>query len=91
MAEKTKNPETASPEAKSAKEKSPSKAKTSESGAPTARSLSDRVERSLKDADRLMKKSPEAPPQEKAMAQLEQAKVSALLQLAEAIRENRKR
>jgi hypothetical protein len=89
MAEKTKNPETASPEAKSAKAKSPSKAKASDGGAP--RSLSDRVERSLKDVDRLMKKSPEAPPQEKAMAQLEQAKVSALLQLAEAIRENRKR
>jgi hypothetical protein len=52
-------------------------------------SLSARVERSLKDVDRLLKKNPDAPPQERAMAQLEQAKVSALLQLAEAIRETR--
>jgi hypothetical protein len=56
----------------------------------TPRSLAARVERSLKDVDRLLKKSPEAPPQERAMAQLEQAKVSALLQLADAIRENRR-
>jgi hypothetical protein len=55
-----------------------------------ARSLSARVERSLKDADRLLKKSPEAPAQVRAMAHLEQAKVSALLQLADAIRESRK-
>ena len=94
MAEKTKNPETASAEAKRAKAKggeakSASKAKASESGAATERTLSDRVERSLKDVDRLMKKNPEAPAQEKAMAQLEQAKVSALLELAAAIRENR--
>jgi hypothetical protein len=54
------------------------------------RELSARAERSLKDVDRLLRKSPEAAPQEKAMAQLEQAKVMALLQLAEAIRENRK-
>jgi hypothetical protein len=54
------------------------------------RDLSARAERSLKDVDRLLRKSPEAAPQEKAMAQLEQAKVLALLQLAEAIRENRK-
>jgi hypothetical protein len=54
------------------------------------RDLSARAERSLKDVDRLLRKSPEAAPQEKAMAQLEQAKVLALLQLAHAIRENRK-
>ena len=45
--------------------------------------------RSLKDVDRLLRKSPEAAPHHKAMAKVEQAKVLALLQLAEAIRENR--
>jgi hypothetical protein len=54
------------------------------------RDLGIRAERSLKDVDRLLRKSPEAAPRDKAMAQLEQAKVLALLQLAEAIRENRK-
>lgn len=54
------------------------------------RSLSARVERSLKDVDRLLKKNPDAPPETRAMAQLEQAKVSALLQLADAIRETRR-
>ena len=49
-----------------------------------------RAERSLKDVDRLMKKSPEAPAQQKAMMQVEQAKVSALLELADAIRSSRK-
>lgn len=68
-------------------EKSPKTKGAESAGAP--RTLSMRVERSLKDVDRLLKKSPETPPQEKAMAQLEQAKVSALLQLAEAIRENK--
>jgi hypothetical protein len=83
--EKTKTPKT--PEkAKRAKAKGPKSAE----GAAGSRSLSARVERSLKDVDRLLKKNPEAPPQEKAMAQLEQAKVSALLQLAEAIRETRR-
>jgi hypothetical protein len=56
----------------------------------SARSLAMRVDRSLKDVDRLMKKAPDAPPQQKAMMQLEQAKVSALLELADAIRESRK-
>jgi hypothetical protein len=55
-----------------------------------AASLSDRVERSLKDVDRLLKKNPDAPPEERVMAQLEQAKVAALLQVAEAIRETRR-
>lgn len=55
-----------------------------------ARDLGSRADRSLKDVDRLLRKSPEAAPHQKAMAQLEQAKVLALLQLAEAIRENRK-
>jgi hypothetical protein len=54
------------------------------------RDLTARAERSLKDVDRLLRKSPETAPHEKAMVQLEQAKVMALLQLAEAIRENRK-
>jgi hypothetical protein len=61
------------------------KAKKAAAGGGT-RELSARAERSLKDVDRLLRKSPEAAPQEKAMAQLEQAKVMALLQLAEAIR-----
>jgi hypothetical protein len=54
------------------------------------RDLGVRAERSLKDVDRLLRKSPETAPREKAMAQLEQAKVLALLQLAEAIRQNRR-
>jgi hypothetical protein len=54
------------------------------------RELSARADRSLKDVDRLLRKSPEVAPHEKAIAQLEQAKVMALLQLAEAIRENHK-
>jgi hypothetical protein len=58
--------------------------------AGSTRELSARAERSLKDVDRLLRKSPEAAPQEKAMAQLEQAKILALLQLAETIRERRK-
>jgi hypothetical protein len=39
--------------------------------------------------DRLLRKSPETAPHERAAAQLEQAKILALLQLAEVIRENR--
>jgi hypothetical protein len=66
------------------------KTKGAKSAEGSARTLSSRVERSLKDADRLLKKSPEAPAQQRAMAHLEQAKVSALLQLADAIRANRK-
>jgi len=66
------------------------KGKTSKSADGPERSLSMRVERSLKDVDRLMQKSPEAPAQQKAMMQLEQAKVSALLELADAIRSSRK-
>lgn len=66
------------------------KAKGAKSADATPRSLSMRIERSLKDVDRLMKKSPEAPAQQKAMVQIEQARVSALLELADAIRENRK-
>ena len=66
------------------------KVKSPKSADAPARSLSSRIERSLKDVDRLMKKSPEAPAQQKAMVQLEQAKVSALLELADAIRENKK-
>ena len=66
------------------------KAKGLKSADTAPRSLSSRIERSLKDVDRLMKKSPEAPAQQKAMVQLEQAKVSALLELADAIRENKK-
>jgi hypothetical protein len=55
-----------------------------------SRSMAARVERSLKDVDRLLAKAPNTPAADRAMAQLEQAKVSALLQLAEAIREVRR-
>jgi hypothetical protein len=58
--------------------------------AGASRDLAARADRSLKDVDRLLRKSPATPAHEKAMAQLEQAKVLALLQLAEAIRERRK-
>jgi hypothetical protein len=51
--------------------------------------LAGRAERSLKDADRLLRKIPDPTPHEKARAQLEQAKVLAMLQLADAIRERR--
>jgi hypothetical protein len=87
--EESKKPEGAdSPEGQ---KKKAAKAKSSKSAAVSgSRSLSARVERSLKDVDRLLKKNPGAPPEERAMAQLEQAKVSALLQLAEAIRETRR-
>ena len=51
-----------------------------------ARSLADRADRALKDVDRMIKKSPETPPEQKIMAQLEGAKVSAMLELADAIR-----
>jgi hypothetical protein len=54
-----------------------------------AGSLSARAERSLKDVDHLMKKHPATSAHERAMAHLEQAKVSALLELAAAIRATR--
>jgi hypothetical protein len=82
-----KSPESsASDKAKRAKAKSPKSA----DGLGSSRTLSARVERSLKDVDRLLKKNPSAPPLDKVMAHLEQAKVSALLELAEAIRETRR-
>jgi hypothetical protein len=76
--------------AKSQKKKAPKAKSPKGAEAGTSRSLSMRVERSLKDVDRLLKKSPHAPPEARVMAHLEQAKVSALLQVAEAIRETRK-
>jgi hypothetical protein len=88
--QKSKSPKSAdSPESqksKRAKAKSPKSA----DGLGSSRKLSARVERSLKDVDRLLKKNPGAPPQDKVMAHLEQAKVSALLELAERIRETRR-
>jgi hypothetical protein len=54
------------------------------------RDLAARADRSLKGVDRLLRRSPTMPAHEKAMAQLEQAKVLALLQLAKAIRERQK-
>jgi hypothetical protein len=53
-------------------------------------SFSMQAERLLRNADRLLKESPDRSSQGLAMAHVEQAKVRALLQLAEAIRENRK-
>jgi hypothetical protein len=53
----------------------------------TPRSFSIRAERSLKEIDRLLKDAPDRPPQERAMAQVEQAKILALLELAQTIRE----
>jgi hypothetical protein len=53
----------------------------------TPPSYSLRAERSLKDVDRLLRDMPDRPPQERAMAQLEQAKILALLDLAQSIRE----
>jgi hypothetical protein len=55
-----------------------------------ARGLAARADRAVKDVDRLLRSSPETSPYDRAMAQLEQAKILALLQLAEAIRANRK-
>jgi hypothetical protein len=55
-----------------------------------ARGLAARADRAVKDVDRLLRSSPEAAPYEKAMAQLEQAKILAMLELADAIRANRK-
>jgi hypothetical protein len=76
--------------AESQKMKAPKAKSPKGAGAGTSRSLSEQVERSLKDVDRLLKKNPNTPPEARVMAQLEQAKVSALLELAEAIRETRK-
>lgn len=59
-------------------------------GSADGRPLSSRVERSLKDADRLLAENPGIPAQERAMAQLEVAKVAALLELADAIRDARR-
>jgi hypothetical protein len=89
MAEPQKTKSAKSPGGSEGQKAKRAKTKTADTaGAP--RTLAARVERSLKDVDRLLKKSPDAPPQDRAMAQLEQAKVAALLQLADAIRENRR-
>jgi hypothetical protein len=61
-------------------------AEKTETGTKAERSYSARAERSLKDADRTLKKSTEHTPEQRAMAQLEQARVYALLQLADDIR-----
>jgi hypothetical protein len=66
----------------------PEDEKTVSSKAP--RSFSWRAERALKDANRLLEKSPDSPLQERVMAQLEEARAWALLQLAEDLRQNRK-
>jgi hypothetical protein len=74
---------------KTKKAKPPKRKSPKAAGAGASDGLRARIERSLKDADRMLKKQPDAPPEERAMAQLEQAKISALLQLADAIRESR--
>ena len=55
----------------------------------TTRTLATRAERSLKEVDRMLKASPNGDPAQRASIQLEQAKVFALLNLADAIRESR--
>ena len=78
-------------EKKPPKEKPPKAKRAKAAGdGDASRSMAARVERSLKDVDRLLAKNPNTPAADRAMAQLEQAKVSALLQLAEAIREARR-
>ena len=78
-------------EKKAPREKPPKAKRAKAAGdGDESRSMAARVERSLKDVDRLLAKNPNTPAADKAMAQLEQAKVSALLQLAEAIREARR-
>jgi len=74
---------------KSVKQKAPKTKRPKGSADGAARPMSARVERSLKDADRLLAENPGIPAQERAMAQLEIAKVAALLQLADAIRDAR--
>jgi hypothetical protein len=53
------------------------------------RNLAARAERSLREADRTLRKVDNPSAEDKAMAQLEQARVYALLQLAEDIRNRR--
>jgi hypothetical protein len=60
-------------------------------GTKSERSFSLRAERSLKDADRTLKMLPDQTPEHRVMVQLEQARVYALLQLADDIRESRLR
>ena len=57
-------------------------------GAKGGRSYAERAQRSLKDADRVLKQNPDREPEAQATVQLEQAKVWALLDLADAIRKN---
>jgi|1186.fasta_scaffold09569_3 hypothetical protein len=54
------------------------------------RNLAARAERSLREADRTLRKVDNPSAEGKAMAQLEQARVYALLQLAEDIRNRRR-
>jgi hypothetical protein len=53
------------------------------------RSFSARAERSLREADRTLRKLDDWPPEERAMVQIEHARVYALLQLADDIRQSR--
>lgn len=70
--------------------KSGKKAQRDAEGRPS-RSFATRAERSLKDADRLFKNNAERSPEEQAASQMEQAKVWALLNLADAIRDGKHR
>jgi hypothetical protein len=88
--EKSKTPKSSETSAAEKAARAKAKGAKSGDGLGSSRGLSARVERSLKDVDRLLKKNPGAAPQEKVTAHLEQAKVSALLELAEAIRGTRR-
>jgi len=57
--------------------------------AKAERSFSERAERSLKDADRTLRRLTDQSPEQRAMVPLEQARVYALLQLADDIRNSR--
>jgi hypothetical protein len=54
------------------------------------RNFSARAERSLREADRTLRNAASPSPEQKAMVQLEQARVYALLQLADDIRNSRR-
>ena len=58
--------------------------------AKSERNYSERAERSLKDVGKALKAAEDTSPEDRAMLQLEQARVYALLQLADEIRQRRR-
>jgi hypothetical protein len=60
-----------------------------QSEAKPERSFAARAERSLREAARTLRKLENSPPEERAMVQIEQARVYALLQLADDVRQSR--